>query len=292
MSIVTSQYVQATGRSPRLRRWYLAHEQAVLGTAMVVLFFVFWEGLSRGWWSELLAPLIGSSAEALKIPTLFISSPTRIALTAFEMTSSGEIFKHLWASGQAFALGGALSAVVGIPLGLIAGWYRRLNYAVDPFLSALNATPQVVFIPLIIIWVGTGLLSNTLIVFMVTVIPIAMSTLSGVRTIDARHLRVAKSFSSSETFLFTNVILPHSVPFVLTGLRLGVGRAMVGIVVGEIYGSAAGIGYMMNVAGMSFQTDRVFVGITVMAIVGLVLVGIIRLVEARVERWRPSLRTD
>lgn len=254
----------------------------------VVLFLVFWEGLSTGLWADLLQPVIGDSARQLRIRPIFISSPTRIYLRLGQMIASGEIWEHLYASGVAFGLGGALAVLVGIPLGLAVGWYRRLSYAVEPFLAAYNATPQVVFIPLLIIWVGTGLFTRVLIIAMVTFIPLTMSALAAVKTTDARLLKVAKSFGSSDWQRFRDIILPTSVPFMLSGLRLGVGRAMVGIVVGEIYASTAGIGYLINVSGASFQTDRVFVGILVIAVTGLLLTWAIYGIERRVELWRPS----
>ena len=282
---------EIAGAHPVLLRAYFTHEKMILGSLAVLLFLLFWEGLSRGWWADLLTPLIGTAAEALHIKALFVSAPTRIVRAAYRMTESGEIWTHIWTSGQAFLLGGFFAVVIAVPLGLAVGWYRWLNYALDPFLSGLNATPQVVFIPLVIIWVGTGPLAKAIIIFMLTVLPIAMSTLSGVRTIDARYLKVARSFGSSERFLFTSIILPSTVPFVLTGLRLGIGRAMVGIVVGEIYGSSAGIGHLINISGMSFETDKVFVGIVLLAIVGLVLTGIVHRVEKYVELWRPELKS-
>lgn len=278
----------ADSSSSPSRRLYRRFEHAILGGMAVVLFLVFWEGLSTGLWADLLQPVIGDSARQLRIRPIFISSPTRIYLRLGQMIASGEIWEHLYASGVAFGLGGALAVLVGIPLGLAVGWYRRLSYAVEPFLAAYNATPQVVFIPLLIIWVGTGLFTRVLIIAMVTFIPLTMSALAAVKTTDARLLKVAKSFGSSDWQRFRDIILPTSVPFMLSGLRLGVGRAMVGIVVGEIYASTAGIGYLINVSGASFQTDRVFVGILVIAVTGLLLTWAIYGIERRVELWRPS----
>ena len=272
--------------SPQLR-FYLRFEHAILGSATVLVFLMFWEGLSSGLWADVLQPLIGDAARQLRIRPIFISSPTRICLRLGQMIASGEIWEHLYASGVAFGLGGGLAILVGIPLGLAVGWYHRLSYAAEPFLAAYNATPQIVFIPLIIIWAGTGLFAKVLIIAMVTFIPLAMSALAAVKTTDARLLKVAKSFGSSDWRRFRDIILPTSVPFLLSGLRLGVGRAMVGIVVGEIYASTAGIGYLINIAGTSFQTDRVFVGILVIAVVGLLLTGVIHAIERRVELWRP-----
>ena len=276
--------------TPRLLGWYLDHERVILGGSAVVLSLVFWEGLTRGWWADLLMPLLGASAERWRIKPIFLSSPTAIAVTFHQLfLVTGEIWNDVRVSASEYVLGFLGAIAVGIPLGLAAGWYRRFSYAVEPFLSALNATPQVAFLPLIIVWVGIGLWSKVVVIFFLTVLPIAINALASVKTIDPRLLRVASSFGSSEWKIFRNIILPSSVPFLLTGLRLGVGRAMIGIVVGELYAATAGIGFMINVAGASFQTDKVFVGVLVIALAGLTLIEIIRRIERRVEVWRPKV---
>jgi ABC-type nitrate/sulfonate/bicarbonate transport system permease component len=280
----------AETRVPDLRRHYIAHERAILGVAVVVTFLVLWEGFERGWWADLLRPFIGTAAARWQLKPIFISSPTLIARAAFRMFFvTGEIWPDLGWSGLEFVLGVALAVVVGIPLGLAAGWYRRFSYAVEPFLTALNATPQVALLPLIVIWVGTGLASKVLIIFLLAVLPIAINANAAVRTTDARLLRVARSFSADDPMLFRTIILPGAVPFVLAGLRLAVGRGMIGIVVGEIYGSAAGVGMMINLAGARFETDKVFVGVLTIVAAGVTLVEIIRRIERRVEVWRPPV---
>jgi ABC-type nitrate/sulfonate/bicarbonate transport system permease component len=271
-------------------RFYLAHERAILGAAGVVLFLILWEGFERGWWAALLQPLLGAPALRLQVKPIFFSSPTRIAQAAFQMFFvSGEIWRDLGWSSLEFSAGVTLAALIGVPLGLAAGWYRRLSYAVEPFVAALNATPQVAFLPLLVLWLGTGLASRILIIVLLAVLPIAIAALGAVRTVDARLLRVARSFSASDARLFGSIILPSAVPFLLTGMRLAVGRGMIGIVVGEIYGSAAGLGMMINQAGARFETDKVFVGILTIAAAGVALVELIRHIERRVEAWRPAI---
>jgi ABC-type nitrate/sulfonate/bicarbonate transport system permease component len=129
-------------------RFYLAHERAILGAMMVALFLLAWEGLERGWWAQLLHPFIGASAERWQLKPIFISSPTLVAQSAFRMYFvTGEMWRDLAWSGLGYGLGVAAAIAVGIPLGLAAGWYRRFSYAVEPLLAALNATPQVAFLP-------------------------------------------------------------------------------------------------------------------------------------------------
>jgi NitT/TauT family transport system permease protein len=279
---------RSAGRGSAWTHVYLAHERAILGTLVVVLFLLAWEGLERGWWADLVRPLLGASADRWQLKPIFISSPTLVARAAWRMFFvTGEIWRDIGWSGLEYVVGLALAIAVGIPLGLASGWYRRLSYAVEPLLSAFNATPQVAFLPLIVIWVGTGFAAKVLIVFLLAVLPIAINAQSAVRTTDPRLLKVASSFGASDWRLFGSIILPSAVPFLLAGLRIAIGRGMIGIVVGEIYGSSTGVGAMINQAGLRFQTDRVFVGVLTIVVFGVVLVHLVQRIERRVEAWRP-----
>ncbi len=272
-----------------LRHWLERNERWLLGAIMGAAFLLFWEGLARGWWADALQPLIGQGAEKLRIRPIFLSSPSAIAVEAWRMyVVTGEIWPHLGVSAAevVFGLGGAV--LIGIPFGLISGRIRLLSHAVEPFMTALNATPQVAFIPLIILWMGTGYGTRVFIIFLLCLIPIFMASHAAVKTVDVRLLKVAASFGASELLLFRTIILPGSIPFLLAGLRLAIGRAMIGIVVGELYGSAIGIGLMINKAGSTFQTASLFVGVLTIVIAGLALTEIVRRIERRVEIWRPE----
>jgi NitT/TauT family transport system permease protein len=144
----------------------------------------------------------------------------------------------------------------------------------------------VAFLPLIVVWVGTGLGERTLIIFLLAVLPLAINAHAAVRTTDPRLIKVAASFGTSEWRLFRTIILPSSVPFLLAGLRLAIGRGMIGVVVGEIYGSAAGVGAMINQAGARFQTDKVFVGVLTIVAAGVILVELVQRIERRLDVWR------
>lgn len=256
-----------------MRRLYRDHERAVLGALAVAAVLVAWEGLPRGWWGK-------------AIDAVFVSSPLAIAHTALQLFATGEIWPDLGVSGLEFVLGFVLAVAAGIAFGMLAGWNRYVFYALDPFFSALNATPRVALLPLIIIWVGIGIWSKVLVVFLGAVIPVYLNVLAGVRTTDVRLLKVAASFGASRARLLRTIVLPGAVPYLLTGLRLGVGRAMVGIVVGELYAATAGVGFMITVAGASFQTDKVFVGVVLIALAGGLLIEALGRVERRFETWR------
>src|SRR5581483_6613391 len=176
-----------------------------------------------------------------------------------------------------------LSAVVAVPFGIAIGWYKKIAYIFDPFVNAMNATPRVALLPLVIIWLGIG------IIFLGAVFPILINTRDGVKTTPVNLLTAARSFGASEWMLFKTVVLPSTIPFILTGLRLGLGRAIVGVMVGELYAATAGIGFMITVAGATFQTDKVFVGVLIFALTGMIGTEMITRVERRFDKWRPKV---
>lgn len=277
-------------RAHPIARLYVAHERAILGVATLLVFLIAWEGLGRGWWADLLSPLLGRSAEALRLKPIFVSSPSAVASAAWSLFFvTGKIWPHLAASGLELALGLGLALLVGVPLGLVCGRYRLLSSAVAPFVSALNATPQVALLPLVVLWIGTGLSARVFIIFLLAVLPLFINAHAAVRTADPKLLTVARSFSASECFLFRSIIVPSAIPFLLAGLRLAIGRGMIGIVVGEIYGGATGVGFMINRAGATFDTDVVFVGVFTIVAAGLVLTDLVGRIESAVGAWRAPI---
>ncbi len=260
--------------APPRRSVWRRNENVLLGSLSMLIFLVLWEAVVR----------------AGLVNPLFSSSPSRIVAAAVEMFADGSIWGHLRVSATEFFSGFALAIVVGVPLGILMGWYSRVNAVLEPFVSALYATPRIALLPLVVIWFGIGLASKVAIVFLGAIFPILVNTITGVRTIDADFIKVARSFGASDRQMFATVALPSSVPMLLTGLRLGLGHALVGIVVGEMYGATQGLGYLIAVAGARFQTDKVMVGIILIAGLGVALTELLRAIERRFERWRPSGR--
>jgi len=263
--------------SSKLYKFYLNQEKKILGTVSVVLFLAVWE-------------LVGNVYQWIN--PLFMSAPSLILKAAIELFRSGEIWNDLYVSGVEFFWGFILSVVVGIPFGIAVGWYKRAAYIFDPFVNAMNATPRVALLPLIIIWLGIGILSKVGIIFLGSVFPLMINTRDGVKTTPVNLLNAAKSFGASQWQIFGSVVLPSTLPFILTGLRLAVGRALIGVFVGELYAATAGIGFMVTVAGATFQTDKVFVGILIFIIVGLVGTNALDRVERRFDKWRPKVGAD
>ena len=265
--------VRVAEASP-LFKFYLNQEKKILGTISVSIFLILWE-------------LVGNTFQLIN--PMFMSAPSLIWKAAIEMFASGEIYNDLYISGIELAGGYLLSAVIAVPFGIAIGWYKKVAYIFDPFVNAMNATPRVALLPLVIIWLGIGILSKVGIIFLGAVFPILINARDGVKTTPSNLLTAARSFGASEWMLFKTVVLPSTVPFILTGLRLGLGRAIVGVMVGELYAATAGIGFMITVAGATFQTDKVFVGVLIFALTGMIGTEFITRIERRFNRWRPAV---
>lgn len=260
-----------------LYKFYLNQEAKILGTTAVVTFLTVWELVGNTW--QLINPM-------------FMSAPSLIGKAAWQLFVSGEIWNDLYVSGIEFFWGYFLSIIFAIPFGIAIGWYRKFAYVCDPFVNAMNATPRVALLPLVIIWLGIGILSKVGIIFLGAVFPLLINTRDGVKTTPANLLTAARSFGASEWQIFKSVVLPSTVPFIITGLRLAVGRALIGVMVGELYAATAGIGFMITVAGATFQTDKVFVGVLIFAITGMAMTEVINRYEQRFNRWRPKVGHD
>ena len=254
------------------RNLLAAYENAILGALGVVIFLAVWE-------------VAGTKMENGK---LFFSSPSMVAAAFGRLVGQPAFWNDCWVSFQEFAFGYLASIVVGIPLGIAMGWYRRTNALLDPLVSAFYATPRVALVPLLLIWFGIGIWSKIALVFLGAVFPILISTLAGIRSLDESLIKVSRSFGARDWQIFTTLALPGTVPFILAGLKLAVGRALIGVVVAEYVAAQAGIGQMMAKAGATFQTDRVMVGVLLIAFAGITSIELLRRLEQRFESWRPA----
>ncbi|MGA7487615.1 MAG: ABC transporter permease [Xanthobacteraceae bacterium] len=254
-------------------------EPIILGAGSICLLLIAWE----------LAPHIFTISAGTK---LFFTTPSQIAGTLWNMFATGTIWGPLGVSASGFALGLGLSIVVGLPLGVLLGRSRTLNAMLDPFITAFNATPRLVFLPLVLLWLGLGLWSKVVIVFIGALFPILINTYEGVRNADKTLINVVRSFGAKEWDVARLVVLPNSLPYVVAGLRLGIGRAVLGVVVAEFFGSEEGLGVMMVQASGRYQVDVVFAGLIVFAALSLLMTGLVKLLEDRLTRWRPRRTTD
>lgn len=255
------------------RRWYLRNERLLLGLVGFLVVLVVWELVVQMGW----------------LRAVFISSPSRIWRAAALELQVGRIWGDIGASMLVYVLGFTAAAVVGIAVGLVAGWFKHANYVVDPWLSALYATPDIALAPLIILVLGIGIPSKVFVVFLTAVFVVAVNTLVGVQSTDARMFDVARSFGASRGRIFRTVVLPSTIPFIMTGLRLASGRALVGVVLAELIAANQGIGFMISLAGTTLNTARMMVGVLLLGIFGVLIGEVMRRIEARFDAWRPQI---
>ncbi len=223
---------------------------------------------------------------------LFFTTPSQIAGALWKMFATGTIWAPLAVSASGFALGLALAIAIALPLGVLLGRSPTLNAMLDPFVTAFNATPRLVFLPLLLLWFGIGMWSKVAIVFIGALFPILINTYEGVRNADKVLINVVRSFGAKEWDIARLVVLPNALPYVVAGLRLGIGRAVLGVVVAEFFGSEQGLGVIMVQASGRYQVDIVFAGLIVFAALSLAMTGLVKLIEDRLTRWRPQRTTD
>jgi NitT/TauT family transport system permease protein len=221
---------------------------------------------------------------------IIASSPVRIATAAASLVADPEFIRHIQVSGLEFVIGFTAASVLGAALGLVSGWYRRIGYAVDPLVTVLYVTPRVALLPVLVLWLGLGPASTTAVVFLGAFFMVFLNTMAGVRTLDPALLRAARSFMASDRTIFRTIVLPGTFPFLITGLRLGVGRALIGVVIGELFAAAAGLGYFIHITAATLQIDRMFVAVLLISSAGLATNGLLSLAERRIEHWRPAIR--
>ena len=260
--------------APRKSAWQ-RFEPTILGTATIVFLLLVWQFLPD------FVPMKAGTK-------LFFTVPSHIAGTLWTMFATGSIWAPLGVSASAFAIGLLLAIVVGLPLGVLLGRSATLNAMVDPFITAFNATPRLVFLPLLMLWFGIGIWSKVAVVFLGALFPLLINTYEGVRNADKLLINVVRSFGAGEWDIARLVVVPNSLPFIIVGLRLAIGRAVLGVVVSEFFGSQDGLGVVMVRAASEFKVDVVFAGLIVFAALSLIMTGLVKLIEQRLTRWRPQ----
>lgn len=259
----------------KVKQFFAEHESFILGGGFILLLLVVWESI----------PLWYTLPKGM---ALFFTTPSKIAAAFYELLLNGQIEKHFYVSATAFLAGLGLSVVVGLPLGLLMGRSAVLENLLDPYVTAANATPRIVFLPLLILWFGIGIWSKILIVFAGAVFPLLINTYIGVKNVNRVLVNVVRSFGANEWQLMKIVVLPNSVPYIIAGLRLAIGRAILGVVVGEFFGSSQGLGYMIASAATNYKVDVVFVGVAIFMALSVILTLAVKHLESRLARWRPE----
>jgi ABC-type nitrate/sulfonate/bicarbonate transport system permease component len=267
---MASTATEARGGSAAMRSRWWASERFWWGVAFTVIVLVVWEAATRG---GLVRPI-------------FLAPFSSVVAELFEGVTQGWIWPHIRATAIVWTLGYVLGAVVGIAFGLVVGSSRRASIIADPWLNAVYVMPDIALVPIFIIWFGIGLEFKVWFVFLSGFFFVAVNTLAGVRATEGRFVTVARSFGAKRGKILRTVILPGSVPYIVTGLRQAAGRSLVGVVAAEFVASNEGIGFMTSVAGQTFNTPRVMAGIIILAVTGVVVAELLGRVEHRFDAWR------
>ena len=271
--MVSSQQQAVQAAASRLRRRRRLHDTMVR-VASVCAVLAIWEVGAR------------------QMSPLLFAPPSRILTAATQMIASGELWPYLILSFRVAAAGMLLGTLVGIAAGVLIARVRVLDLSLEPFVIALYSTPMVALIPLVVIWAGFGDVGKTVVIFLFAVFPVLLNTYQGVRGVDARLLEVARSFRTSERALWGDVILPSALPFIVAGVRLALGRALIGMVIADLYTSISGIGYLIVRYAQNLQIDRLLVPVVILSITGVTLVQALRWVEMRIAPWQFAGRDD
>jgi sulfonate transport system permease protein len=227
--------------------------------------------------------MVGSGID----PVLF-TTPSAVARAAYDMLRSGELWNYLWPSLVIFAVGLAIAAVVGVAVGLLFARYWMLDVALGVYITFLYSIPAVALVPLIVLWAGFESTAKIIVLFLFAFFPMAINTYQGVKNVDQRLIEVGRSFRCSERQLWANIVLPGALPFIVTGLRLAVGRGLIGMVLADQYTAISGIGYLIVRAASTYQVDKMFVPIVTLGILGITLTALLRVLERRIAPWTAS----
>lgn len=259
---------------PAWRRFsaFLASPNAIR-TLSVAVFMVIWEYFGR------------------QMDPIFMAPPSAIYSAFVELVESGALQKAMAESLWPFLVGLVLTIVVGIAIGIAIAQWRTLEYIIDPFVNALYAIPRIALVPLIILWAGLEFTGKVSILVSIAVFPIIVNTYAGIRDVRGSMLEIGRAYGATDSQIFFKIVLPAAVPFIMAGVRLSVGLAIIGIIVAEFFTAISGLGGMIVEYANVFATAKLFVPIIVIAIVGVVLTELVMWLERRLSRWRQLERS-
>jgi NitT/TauT family transport system permease protein len=216
---------------------------------------------------------------------LFLAAPSQIMAAIYNLSLTGEMERHIAVSAAEFALGYVIASVIGIAIGFGMASSVRFKQAMQPWISGLYATPTIALAPLFILWLGIGIWSKVLVVIFLVLFPVTINTEAGLRTTSERLTEMLRSFGASPRQIFFKVSLPSALPFILAGLKLGIGRGLIGVVVAELFGSRAGLGRLISQAADAFNMPELFAGVVVLAVAGISMTAGFTWLEKRLVPW-------
>ncbi|MDC7785077.1 ABC transporter permease subunit [Rhodoplanes sp. TEM] len=261
--------LDASGRSRRARRKPLP--RWIISTGTIVALLVAWEIFGRD------------------INPVFGSYPSAIAVAGWELVASGELVRALAESIQPFVLGYAMSVVVGVPLGLVLGRFRTVEAALGLLVTGGYAMPLVALVPLLVLWLGLGFWVKVAVIFLMCVFPIAINTWLGVKVVPKPLIEVGRAFVAPDLVILRRIVLPATLPYIMAGLKLSVGRGVVAMVIAEFFTAISGLGGIIINAANAFDTARMFVPIVVLMVLATLLNALVGTIERRVAPWQAEM---
>lgn len=268
-SAFTGKSLPAAARAETTAWW---QQRALFRYGFVALILIVW---------QLVGPYISP---------IFFSYPSQIAVAFYQTTANGELPYYLAQSLEVMVYGLIIAILVGIPLGVAMARIRWLDWALDLPINALYATPLVAVVPLLVLWFGIYLKAKIIVVFLFAVFPVLINTYQGVRECDKNMLEVAQSFRSSEWRTWQDVLLPFAVPYIIAGIRLAIGRGLIGMIIAEFYTTITGLGFMITKYANMFAMDKTFVPVIVLMILGVSLTTLLKWVGRRIAPWSHANR--
>jgi NitT/TauT family transport system permease protein len=247
---------------------WLRERPNLIRITAVIIFLIYWEIAGRG------------------MNPLFMTYPSAILRAAVQITANGELIGAFVASMVPFLIGLVISIVGGVFIGALMAQFWFLEYVLDPFINALYAVPRIALVPLIILWAGLEVTGKVAILVSIAIFPVIINTYAGMKDVRGALLEIGRAYGATERQLFFKIVLPASVPFIMAGIRLAVGLAIIGMVVAEFFTAIRGLGgLIVNYANM-FATAKLFVPIIVISCMGVGLTGLVVRLEQRLSRWR------
>ncbi len=254
------------------RAWSLLDHPNLIRTLSVSLFLAVWEFYGR------------------RTDPILFTYPTAIVLAFFQLLRSGELLRQSLVSLSALGAGFGAALILGVGLGLAMGRSRLAEAICEPHVNALYATPQVALTPLLMIWLGLGFSVKVTVVFLFAFFPILINTASGAKNVSASMVEVGRAYLASPWQITSKIVFPAALPFIMAGVRIAVGRGLVGMIVAELFTAITGLGAMLTLYGNIFETAKMFVVIIVLAVLGVALIHGVQFLERKMARWKETER--
>ena len=252
------------------RRVYSRKQRWLIGTINLTVFFLVWQIL----------------ATYTDVPKLFLPSVTEVWEALVRMHEQGILWNNLAISLWIYVIGMVISIVIAVPLGLFIGGVKIVDRVLSPYIWAIYTTPRLILMPLVVLWVGINDVARVVIIVLSAVPATLVVVMEGVKTVDNSLLRAARSFGAGRTRLFRSVVLPATVPFVATGIRMGVSRGLIGLFIGELFTAATGIGYIIALSSKTFNSAQTYAMLLIFVLFCVAMVGLTQLLERKVSVWR------